>query len=100
VIKGDQTNQKPVASSPPLLPSLLPSYNIPSMANRVTRVSNANTHPGVVDRPPPRRSKQEVEEAKQAKVAAKAEVERQKAANIQKVAKLESEAKRKKADMD
>jgi hypothetical protein len=70
------------------------------MANRVTRVSNANTHPGVVDRPPPHRSKQEVEEAKQAKVAAKAEVERQKAANIQKVAKLESEAKRKKADMD
>jgi hypothetical protein len=54
----------------------------------------------VVDRPPPCRSKQEVEEAKQAKVAAKAEAERQKAANIQKVAKLESEAKWKKADMD
>jgi hypothetical protein len=33
-------------------------------------------------------------------VTAKAEAERQKAANIQKVAKLESEAKQKKADMD
>jgi hypothetical protein len=70
------------------------------MADHVTRALNANTHPGVVDHPPPHWSKQEVEEAKQAKVAAKAEAERQKAANIQKVAKLESEAKQKKADMD
>jgi hypothetical protein len=70
------------------------------MTDRVTRPSNASTHPGMVDHPPARRSKQEVEEAKQAKIAAKAEVERQKAANIQRVAKLESAAKRKKFDTD
>jgi hypothetical protein len=40
------------------------------MADHVTRALNANTHPGVVDHPPPHWSKQEVEEAKQAKVAA------------------------------
>jgi hypothetical protein len=70
------------------------------MADRVTRASNANAHPGMVDRPPQRRSKQEVEKAKKEKAEAKAQAERQKAANIQRVVELESAAKRKTQDME
>ena len=66
------------------------------MANRVTRASNANAHPGIVDRPSQRRSKQEVETAKKEKAEAKAQAERQKAANIQRVVEMESAAKQKK----
>ena len=71
-----------------------------NMADQVTRASNANAHPGMVDRGPPRRSKQEVELEKQAKAAAKVSAERRKAANIQRVAKLESTVKRKTSDME
>lgn len=70
------------------------------MADRVTRASNANAHPGMVDRGVQRRSKQEVEMAKQAKAAAKAQAERQKTANIQRVAELEHAAKWKTKDME
>jgi hypothetical protein len=70
------------------------------MADRVTRASNANAHPGIVDRPPQRRSKQEVDMAKKEKAEAKAQAERQKTANIQRVAELESAAKRKTRDME
>ena len=70
------------------------------MADRVTRASNANAHPGMVDRGHQRRSKQEVEMARQAKAAAKLQAKQQKADNIQRVAELERVAKRKMRDMD
>ena len=70
------------------------------MADRVTRASNANAHPGIVDCPSKRRSKQEVELAKKEKAQAKAQTERQKTANIQRVAELESAAKRKIRDVE
>jgi hypothetical protein len=70
------------------------------MVDRVTRASNVNAHPGMVDRPSQRRSKQEVEKSKKEKAEAKAQTERQKAANIQRVVELESAAKRKMRDME
>ena len=70
------------------------------MADRVTRASNANAHPGIVDRPHSRRSKEEVALAKQEKAAAKALAEKQKADNIQRVAQLECDAKQKKKEME
>ena len=72
----------------------------PTMADRVTRASNANAHPGIVDCPSKRRSKQEVEMAKKEKARAKAQAERQKTASIQRVAELESAAKQKTRDME
>ncbi|KAF8261181.1 hypothetical protein EI94DRAFT_1705739 [Lactarius quietus] len=54
----------------------------------------------MVDRGPKCRSKQEVALEKQAKVAAKEQAERQKSANIQRVAKLKSAAKQKTRDME
>lgn len=70
------------------------------MANRVTRASNANAHPGIVDLPTSRRSTQEVAMAKQEKAVAKALAEKKKADTIQRVAQLESEAKQKKRDTE
>jgi hypothetical protein len=70
------------------------------MADRVTRASNASAHPGIVDRAPSRRSKEEVAMAKQEKATAKARTEKQKSDNIQRVAKLESAAKQKKREME
>ena len=70
------------------------------MADRVTRASNANAHPGIVDRLHSRRSKEEVALAKQEKVSAKAQAEKQKADNIQRVAQLERDAKHKKKEME
>jgi hypothetical protein len=70
------------------------------MVDRITRASNVNAHPGMVDRPSQRRSKQEVEKSKKEKAEAKAQTERQKAANIQQVVELESAAKRKMRDME
>ena len=54
----------------------------------------------MVDRPPQRRSKQEVEKAKREKAEAKAQAERVKAANFQRVAEMESAAKWKKRYME
>ena len=70
------------------------------MANRVTRASNANAHPGIVDLPTSRRSTQEVAMAKQEKAVAKALAKKKKADTIQRVAQLESEAKQKKRDTE
>jgi hypothetical protein len=53
------------------------------MVDHVTRASNVNAHPGMVDRPSQRQSKQEVEKSKKEKAEVKAQTERQKAANIQ-----------------
>ena len=71
-----------------------------AMANRVTRPSNANAHPGFVDRNPQRRSKEDVQAERQAKAAAKARGEMEKAANIQKVAAIEKAEKQKARIMD
>ncbi|KAI0251373.1 hypothetical protein BJV78DRAFT_1282635 [Lactifluus subvellereus] len=70
------------------------------MADRVTRPSNANAHPGMVDRNPTRRSKEEIQAEKQAKAAAKAQAMMEKKANIDKVAAIEKAAKQKAKDMD
>lgn len=65
------------------------------MADRVTRASNATAHPGLVDRNPPRRSKEEVQAEKQARADAMARVEHEKNASILKVAAFERAAKQK-----
>lgn len=65
------------------------------MADRVTRASNATAHPGLIDRNPPRRSKEEVQAEKQARADAMARVEHEKNANIRKVAAFERAAKQK-----
>ena len=70
------------------------------MADRVTRASNASAHPGIVDRAPSRRSKEEVAIAKREKAAAKALAEKKKADNIQRVAQLERDAIRKKKETE
>lgn len=70
------------------------------MADHVTRASNLNAHPGMVDRRPTRRTKEEVEKEKQAKAAVKAQAASKKAANVQKVAELESALKRKTRDAE
>jgi methylthioribose-1-phosphate isomerase len=54
----------------------------------------------MVDRGPSRRSKQEVEKAKQEKEAAKLEAARQKTANIQKVAEIERASTQKAREME
>jgi hypothetical protein len=69
------------------------------MADHVTRPSNANAHPGMVDRNPPHHSRDEVQAEKCAKAAEKASVEQEKKANIKKVAALECAEKQKAADM-
>jgi len=69
------------------------------MADRVTRPSNANAHPGMVDRNPPRRSRNEVQAEKRAKAAEKASVEQERRANIKKVAVLERAEKQRAVDM-
>jgi hypothetical protein len=69
------------------------------MADRVTRPSNANAHPGMVDRNPPRRSRNEVQAEKRTKAAEKASVEQEKRANIKKLAAFERAEKQKAADM-
>lgn len=65
------------------------------MADRVTRPSNATAHPGMIDRNPGRRSKDEVTAERQAKAAAKARGEKEKAENIRKIAAIEHAEKRK-----
>jgi hypothetical protein len=67
----------------------------PTMADRVTRASNATAHPGLVDCNPPRRSKEEVQAEKQARADAMARVEHEKNTNILKVAAFERAAKQK-----
>ncbi|KAI9432828.1 hypothetical protein H4582DRAFT_2061415 [Lactarius indigo] len=53
------------------------------MADRVTRASNANAHPGFIDRGPPHRSSEKVKADKQDKAAAKVLAEKLKAAKMQ-----------------
>jgi hypothetical protein len=71
-----------------------------SMADRVTRASNANAHLGMVDRNAPRCSKEEVQAEKEAKAAAKERAASEKIAKIEKVAAIEKAAKQKAKDMD
>jgi hypothetical protein len=71
------------------------------MADRVTRPSNAIAHPGLVDcNPTTRRSKEEILAEKKAKAAAKAQAEKEKKANISKIAAIEKAEKQKAKDMD
>jgi hypothetical protein len=70
------------------------------MADRVTRPSNAYAHPGIVDRNPTRRSKEEIQAEKQAKAEAKAQAVAEKKAYIDKVVALEKAAKEKARDME
>ena len=70
------------------------------MANRVTRPSNANAHPGMVDRNPPRHSREEIQAEKKAKAAAKAQAAVEKTANINMVAAIERAEKVRATEMD
>ncbi|KAI9434934.1 hypothetical protein H4582DRAFT_2080175 [Lactarius indigo] len=70
------------------------------MADRVTRASNANAHPGFIDCGPPRWSSEKVKADKQDKAAAKVLAEKLKAAKMQSVAELEKSEKRKTKDRD
>jgi hypothetical protein len=70
------------------------------MAERITRASNANAHPSMVDHRPPCQSTQEVKAVRQAKTAVEESAKKQKATNIQKVAKLERAVKKKTRDME
>jgi hypothetical protein len=70
------------------------------MADRVTRPSNASAHPGVIDRNPARRSKDEVLAERQAKAAAKARGKKEKAENIRKIAAIEHAEKQKARILD
>jgi hypothetical protein len=70
------------------------------MADRVTRPSNANAHPGLVDRNPTRRTREEILAGKQAKAADKARAERERRASIKRVAAIEKAARDRKRDMD
>jgi hypothetical protein len=70
------------------------------MADRVTRPSNANAHPGMVDRNPTRRSTEEVQAQKRAKATMKAHAALAKKENIEKVAIIEKAAKQKAKEMD
>ncbi|KAI9442152.1 hypothetical protein H4582DRAFT_2126718 [Lactarius indigo] len=70
------------------------------MADRVTRASNANAHPGFIDRGPPRRSSEKVKADKQEKAAAKVLAEKLRATKMRSVAELEKSEKQKTKDMD
>lgn len=70
------------------------------MSQRTTRPSNALAHPGMVDRNPPRRSREELQSEREAKAAAKARAEKEKAANIRRVAAVERAEQQKIRDMD
>jgi len=74
--------------------------HILAMADRVTRASNANAHPGIVDRNPTRRSKEEIQAEKRAKDEANVHAAMERKKNIAKVATIEKAAKRKANDMD
>jgi hypothetical protein len=67
----------------------------PTMADHVTQPSNAYAHPGIVDRNPTCRSKEEIQAEKQAKAEAKARAVAEKKAYIDKVVALEKGAKEK-----
>jgi hypothetical protein len=70
------------------------------MAQRITRPSNALAHPGMVDRNPPRRTREELQIEREAKAMAKAQVEKELAANIQRIAAVEKAEQQKIRDMD
>ena len=69
------------------------------MASRVTRPSNANAHPGMIDRNTPRRNKDDVLAERQAKAAEKARLAGERAAGISKVATIERAEKRRAVNM-
>lgn len=60
---------------------------------RITRASNADTHPGLLDKTSTRRTTEEVQAERQAKAVAKANAAAEKQANIMKVAQLENKAR-------
>ena len=62
---------------------------------RVTRASNADVHPGMVQRGAPRRTSQQVQADREAKAAAKEKTAANKRANIQKVAEFEAKSRQK-----
>ena len=70
------------------------------MAQRVTRPSNAYAHPGMVDRNPPHRSKEDVHLERQAKAMAKAQAAVGRKASINRIAELENTEREKAMDMD
>lgn len=59
------------------------------MAHRVTRPSNANAHPGLVDRNPPRRTREELQAERETKAAAIAQAEAEKRASLDRLAAVE-----------
>ncbi|KAF8486334.1 hypothetical protein DFH94DRAFT_809635 [Russula ochroleuca] len=70
------------------------------MADRITRASNANAHPGIVDRNPTRRTREEVLVKKEAKATAKARTAMERNAAIKRIAAFEKAKKRKAMDVD
>lgn len=64
------------------------------MAHRVTCPSNANAHPGMVDRNPLRRTREELQAERETKVAAIAQAEAKKRASLDRLAAV------KRADRD
>jgi hypothetical protein len=67
---------------------------------RVTRPSNANAHPGMIQRGAPKRTSQQVQADEEAKAAAKEKTAAHKKANIQKVAELEVKLRKKVKETD
>jgi ssRNA-specific RNase YbeY (16S rRNA maturation enzyme) len=60
---------------------------------RITRASNADTHPGLLDKTSTCHTTEEVQAEHQAKAVAKANTVAEKQANIKKVAQLENKAR-------
>jgi hypothetical protein len=60
---------------------------------RITRASNADTHPGLLVKTSTRCTTEEVQVERQAKAVAKANAAAEKQANIKKVAQLENKAR-------
>jgi hypothetical protein len=60
--------------------------------NRITRASNADAHPGMVQCGAPRQTSQQVQAEREAKAAAKEKAATDKRANIQKVTEFEAKS--------
>jgi len=70
------------------------------MAQRITRPTNATAHPGLIDRNAPRRTKEDLQAERQAKVMAKAQMATERKASIDRIAGLETAERQKVVDMD
>lgn len=69
------------------------------MSQRVTRPSNVHAHPGMIDRNPPRRSREEVQAEREAKAVARAQTEQEKIANINRLVAIEKAEMQKARDL-